>query len=146
MIRTCLLRHAALAVGLAAATLSAAQRDEGPAAPARTPARAGHWVAAQLRRFALPTQSEVVALRRNAKALLFIAVPVDATTLDAQGCLTVFVTHDGHTFRARKVRAAGAQAGYYALVEGLSAGERVAYDGAPLRARASSTLAASASP
>ncbi|MBV8605500.1 MAG: HlyD family secretion protein [Pelomonas sp.] len=140
MIRLRLLRQAALAVGLAAATLSAAQRDEAPPAPAR----AGTWVAAQLRRFALPPRPDAVAPRRSAKAALFVAVPVEAATRDAQGRLTVFVTRDGRTFRARTVQAAGAQAGYYALVEGLGAGERVACDGAPLRA--SPALAASASP
>jgi cobalt-zinc-cadmium efflux system membrane fusion protein len=59
-----------------------------------------------------------------------VAVPVDAVVREGDGTMTVFTTQDGQHFVRRAIKLGQQQDGLDQILEGLSADERVAGDGA----------------
>ncbi|MFC5740967.1 efflux RND transporter periplasmic adaptor subunit [Dyella tabacisoli] len=59
-----------------------------------------------------------------------VAVPVDAVVREGDGTMTVFTTQDGRHFMRRPIKLGQQQDGLNQILEGLSANERVAGDGA----------------
>ncbi|WP_266160362.1 efflux RND transporter periplasmic adaptor subunit, partial [Dyella silvatica] len=67
---------------------------------------------------------------RTADPTHSVAVPIDAVVREGDGSMTVFITKDGLHFVRRAVRLGQQQDGLDQILEGLSADERVAGDGA----------------
>lgn len=59
-----------------------------------------------------------------------VAIPINAIVRENNGTMTVFVTQDGHTFIRRNVKLGTEQDGRKQILEGVSAGEKIASDGA----------------
>jgi membrane fusion protein, heavy metal efflux system len=58
------------------------------------------------------------------------AVPEGGVVREGDGTMTVWVTTDGHRFTQRTVKIGHQQDGFWQILDGLEAGERVATDGA----------------
>jgi cobalt-zinc-cadmium efflux system membrane fusion protein len=67
---------------------------------------------------------------RTGAPLRGVAVPLNAMVREGDGTLTVFVTQDGHRFVRRPIKPGLEQDGLLQILEGLSAGEHIAGDGA----------------
>lgn len=59
-----------------------------------------------------------------------VAVPSAAVVREGDGTMTVFVTHDGRHFTRRPVQLGAENNGFYPVMSGLGAGEKVATEGA----------------
>ena len=68
----------------------------------------------------------VITLAPAKKAL---AVPQDAVIREGDGSMTVWTTKDGHTFLQRVIKTGLLSDGFTEVLEGLSAGERIATGG-----------------
>jgi len=58
------------------------------------------------------------------------AVPVDAVVREGTGAMVVFTTTDGLRFTRNPVQLGPLQDGYYPVLSGLPAGQRIAAEGA----------------
>ena len=67
---------------------------------------------------------------RTGKPVRSVAIPGNGIVREGDGTMTVFVTKDGHRFERRPVQLGQVQDGLNQVLEGLTAGEQVAGDGA----------------
>lgn len=67
---------------------------------------------------------------RTGEPIHSVAIPVNGVVREGDGTMTVFVTQDGHRFIRRPVKLGLQQGGVNQVLEGLSAGEKIAGDGA----------------
>ncbi|MBV8379628.1 MAG: efflux RND transporter periplasmic adaptor subunit [Paucibacter sp.] len=77
----------------------------------------------------LPQMLATFAVKTAASARS-IAVPLNGVVRESDGTMVVFITQDGRQFERRPVRVGVEQDGWWQILSGLDAGERVAADGA----------------